>query len=298
MGLKSSSNPTMPRGRKKIVEEAPSNGKLAVKEPEVVEAEVVPEEELPLSESEREDLERLEAQVRSAVWSAAKALWEINTRRLYRERYKTFDDYCQAQFQFSPRYAYYQVKFGQVLKTLEQSERGVQILPQSEYQARPLSKLKEDSERVEAWLESVEKAQGTTPSFSLVDEVVRQKLTAKSKTLKDAAASLSEGDFCLVRRNLAQVLAQTKDSYTIKLWDGTEAAVAPGEITALKFDKRSLPRLKSFFETLGKVKSLWSGHREKTADAVLTLLGQVEGPPSELETKLLNLLEREYKKDE
>ncbi len=183
---------------------------------------------------------------------------------------------------------------------MEQSERGVQILPQSEYQARPLSKLKEDSERVEAWLESVEKAQGTTPSFSVVEEVVRQKLTAKSKTRKDAAATLSEGDFCQVRRSsfLAQVLSKKEDSYTIKLWDQTEATVAPGEITVLKFDKRSLPRLKSFFETLGKVKSLWSGHREKTADAVLTLLGQVEGPPSELETKLLNLLEREYKKDE
>ncbi|MDJ0574855.1 MAG: hypothetical protein QNJ65_06765 [Xenococcaceae cyanobacterium MO_234.B1] len=109
----------MPRGRKKVVEEAPSNGQLAVKEPEVVEAEVIPEQESPLSEQECEDLDRLEAQIRSAVWSAAKALWEINTRRLYRERYKTFDDYCQAQFQFSPRYAYYQVKFGQVLKTLE-----------------------------------------------------------------------------------------------------------------------------------------------------------------------------------
>ena len=225
----------MPRGRKKIAEEDSPNGKLAVKEPEVVDVEVVPEQELLLSESEREDLERLEAQIRSAVWSAAKALWEINTRRLYRERYKTFDDYCQAQFQFSPRYAYYQVKFGQVLKTLEQSERPVHILPQSEYQARPLSKLKEDSERIEAWLESVEKAQGMTPSFSLVEEVVRQKLTAKSKTLKDAA-TLSEGDFCQVRRSsfLAQVRSKKEDSYTIKLWDGTEATVAPDEITALK----------------------------------------------------------------
>ena len=123
----------MPRERKKIVKEQRSNEKLAVKKSEVVDVEVVPEEEWPLSEEEREDLDRLEAQVRSAVWEAAKALWEINTRRLYRESYKTFDDYCQAQFQFSPRYAYYQVKFGQVLKTLEQSERPVQIWPQSEY---------------------------------------------------------------------------------------------------------------------------------------------------------------------
>ena len=150
--------------------------------------------------------------------------------------------YCQAQFQFSPRYAYYQVKFGQVLKTLEQSERPVQIWPQSEYQARPLSKLTEDFEQVEAWIESVEKAQGKTPSFSLVESVVRQKLTAKSKTRKDFA-SLSERDFARVRRGLAQVLAKTKNSYTIKLWDKTEAAVGSGEITALKFDKRSLPRL-------------------------------------------------------
>ena len=287
----------MPRERKKIVEEHSPNEKLAVKKSEVVDVEVVSEEESSLSEAEREDLARLEAQVRSAVWEAAKALWEINTRRLYREGYKTFDDYCQAQFQFSPRYAYYQVKFGQILKTLEQSERPVQILPQSEYQARPLSKLKEDFERVEAWIESVEKAQGTTPSFSLVESVVRQKLTAKSKTRKGAAASLSEGDFARVRRGLAQVLAKTKNSYTIKLWDKTEAAVAPGEITALKFDKRSLPRLKSFFETLGEVKLVSERHREKIADAVLALLAQIEGPPTDLETKLLKLLEQEYKKN-
>ncbi|MDJ0574854.1 MAG: hypothetical protein QNJ65_06760 [Xenococcaceae cyanobacterium MO_234.B1] len=128
--------------------------------------------------------------------------------------------------------------------------------------------------------------------------MVRQKLTAKSKTRKDTAASLSSGDFGKVRRGLAQVLAKTKDSYTIKCWDGSEAAVAPGEITALKFDKRSLPRLKSFFETLCEVKSVSEGHREKTADAVLTLLGQIEGLPTDLETKVLNLLEREYKRAE
>ncbi len=285
----------MPRGRKRIVEEHSANGKLTVKEPEVVDVEIVPENESPLSEEEREELERLEAQIISAVWDAAKALWEINTRRLYRERYKTFDDYCQGQFQFSPRYAYYQVKFGQVLKTLEQSERPVQILPQSEYQARPLSKLKEDSEQIDAWLKSVEKAQGTTPSFSLVESVVRQKLTAKSKMRKDAV-SLSEGDFVRVRFGLAQVLAKTKDSYTIKLWDKTEAVVALSEVKAIKFDKRSLPRLKSFFETLGEVKLVSEGHREKTADAVLVLLSQIERLPTDLETKLLKLLEREYKK--
>ncbi len=66
----------------------------------------------------------------------------------------------------------------------------------------------------------------------------------------------------------------------------------------LKFDKRSLPRLKSFFETLGEVKSVSSGQREKNADAVLALLGQIEGPPTDLETKLLNLLEREYNRGE
>ena len=284
----------MPRTRKVTKEgtkESP-NGKLAVQETEVVSVEVVSEQTSALSEEERKDLERLEATVRSAVLEAAKALWEINTRRLYRERYGTFEEYCEAQFQFSSRYIYYQVKFGQILNALEQSERSVQILPQSEYQARPLAKLKEESEQIEAWLEAVQKAEGSVPSFSVVEEVVRERLAPKTKP-KKKETPLAEGAFCLSGGQVARVVALTANGYRIKRWDNEEATVAVAEVKELGIDKRSLSRVESYIDQLGSVAELVERYREKTAATVLGVLARVTLPPTELETKLLKCLERE-----
>lgn len=283
----------MPRTRK--VRKEAGNGKLAVQEPETASIEVLSEETSTpstLSEQERQDLERLESQVKSAVLEAAKALWEINTRRLYRERYETFEEYCEAQFQFSSRYIYYQVRFGQFLNALEQSERTVQILPQSEYQVRPLSKLKEESAQVEAWLEAVERAEGKLPSFPVVEEVVRQKLTPKTKT-KKKETQLSEGAFCQVGGQVAQVIASKEDGYQLKQWDNSEVTVTANEVKELRLDKRSLSRVQSYFEQLGVAAALVERYREKTATTVLNVLARVELPPTELETKLLKCLERE-----
>ncbi|HAC64033.1 MAG TPA: hypothetical protein DCF68_10960 [Cyanothece sp. UBA12306] len=280
----------MPRTHK--VKKESENGKLAVQEPETTNVEILSEESSPLSDEEKKDLERLEAQVKSAVLEAAKALWEINSRRLYRERYATFEDYCEDTFKFSSRYIYYQVRFGQFLNTLEQSERAVQILPQSEYQARPLSKLKEESEQIEAWLEAVERAEGKTPPYSLVEQVVRKKLTPQEKTPKQRL-SLSEGHFCQLGGQVAQVIASADGSYQLKRWDHSEATVAIDDVKELQVDKRSLSRVQSYFDQLGVAAALVERYREKTATAVLGVLAKAELPPTELETKLLKCLERE-----
>ncbi|MGK7915554.1 MAG: hypothetical protein AB4038_08405 [Prochloraceae cyanobacterium] len=280
----------MPRTSK--VKKETKNGQLAVQEPEATKIEVLPEESSSLSEQEQKDLERLEAQIKSAVLEAAKALWEINTRRLYRGLYATFEEYCEATFEFSSRYIYYQVKFGQVLNALEQSEQTVQILPQSEYQVRPLSKLKEESSQVEAWLEAIKRAEGKLPSNPVVEEVVREKLTPKS-TKKKAETPLDEGVFCHVGGQVAQVISSTDGGYQLKRWDNTEETAKANEVKEISIDKRSLSRAQSYFEQLGTVANLVERYREKTATAVLGVLARIELPPTELETKLLKSLERE-----
>ncbi len=70
--------------RTQKLEDKSDNGRITLKEAETPIIEVLPEQSLPLSEDEKKDLERLEAQVKSAFLAGAKALWEINSRRLYR----------------------------------------------------------------------------------------------------------------------------------------------------------------------------------------------------------------------
>ena len=280
----------MPRKRK--IRGEYRNGNLTVQEPEVTPIEVISEEAQPLTKEEREDLEYLEAQVIGAVLEAAKALWEINTRRLYRERYATFAEYCEDTFKFSSRYIYYQVKFGQFLNILEQYEQSVHILPQSEYQVRPLSKLKEESAQVEAWLEAVKRAEGKLPSFPVVEEVVREKLTPKVE-LKKEKPLLAKGAFCQVDEQLSQVIASADSGYELKLWNASEITVAGDEVRELKIDKRSRSRVQLYFDRLGVAASLVERYREKTATDVLGILAKVKLPPTELEARLLKCLERE-----
>ena len=268
------------------------NGQLIVKEAETLTVEVLPDLAPTLSEDERKDLERLEAQIKSAFLDGAKALWEINSRRLYREKYDTFENYCREQFQLSPRYIYYQVKFGQVIHALEQSEQTVQILPQSEYQVRPLSKLKDESAQVDAWLEAVERADGKPPSFPVVEEVVREKLTPAAPP-KHEKVELAEEDFCKYQGQLAQVLTLVEEECLIKKWDTIEDTVTSNELQKLSIGKRSLSRAQAYFDQLGATAGLVDRYQEHTATTVLNVLAKVGLPPTELETKLLKCLERE-----
>ncbi len=274
-----------------------NNGRITLKEAETPIIEVLPEQSLPLSEDEKKDLERLEAQVKSAFLAGAKALWEINSRRLYREKYETFENYCKEQFKLSPRYIYYQVKFGQVINALEQSEQTVQILPQSEYQVRPLSKLKSETAQVDAWLEAVEKAGGKPPSFPVVEEVVREKLTSATST-KQKKEELDDKEFCRLKGQLAQVLTSEDDEYLVKNWDNSEDTVNSSELQKLSISKRSLSRVQAYFDQLGTTSTLVERSQERTATTVLAVLAKVGLPPTELETKLLKCLERELSRQD
>lgn len=269
------------------------NGKLAGKEVETADIEVIP----PLSDEERKDLERLEAQITNAAGELARALWEINNRRLYREKYDTFERYCLEQFQLSARYIYYQVKFGQVLHALEQSEQTVQILPQSEYQVRPLSKLKSESAQVDVWLEAVERADGKPPSFPVVEEVVRERLTGATPQ-KQEKEQFEEGEFCQSVGQLAQVVTSEEDEYFIEKWDNTEATVTSSELQKLSISKRSLSRVQTYFDQLGTTSTLVERSQERIAATILGALAKVALPPSELETKLLKCLEKELSRQD
>lgn len=74
------------------------------------------------------------------------ALIAIRDKRLYRQTFKTFEDYCQQKWGLGERRAYQFIDAAKVLENLK-SEPMVQ-LPASERQARPLTQLEPEAQRV------------------------------------------------------------------------------------------------------------------------------------------------------
>jgi hypothetical protein len=148
--------------------------------PERVQAEVVKEELAETQEltyEEESDRLNLERKVERAFYEAGLALRELRDRRLYRNTHKTFEQYCRDRFGYGRRSANLMIAGSHVVDNLltngsqnlemgsigsQKSEMGsnrTQILPTSERQVRPLTKLEPEEQR-EAWTKAVESAGG------------------------------------------------------------------------------------------------------------------------------------------
>ena len=109
-----------------------------------------------LSKDERSDLKRCERIIKrgSKVFiQVSEALMEIRDKRLYRENYPTFDEYCKDKWGFTARH-------GQRLlaaKEVADNVRPIGRIPDHESQARPMVGLPPETQR-EVWQEAVESA--------------------------------------------------------------------------------------------------------------------------------------------
>ena len=113
-----------------------------------------------LTVTERAALEECEAiirQGRAVFVQVGHALSLIRDSRLYREKYSTFEEYCLAEWEISDRYARNVRSAADVVDVLQ--EKQFMVLPASESQARPLTKLPR-----EEWSAAWEEVVGTAPS--------------------------------------------------------------------------------------------------------------------------------------
>lgn len=105
-----------------------------------------------LAISERQELQQHERVIQQGLNTfveVGQALAAIRDSRLYREDYGTFEDYCQSRWGFTDRRARMFIDSASVLANL-QTGTIVPILPATESQARPLTKL-EPAEQVRVW---------------------------------------------------------------------------------------------------------------------------------------------------
>lgn len=165
---------------------------------------VVPEVFEELTEQELAERHRLEQKVERTFVEAGKALRELRDRRLYRDRYKTFEEYCQDRFGYTRISAYHKITVAEVFENLltksyqnepyEREEvlltKSYSILPTKETQVRPLSRL-DPIKQQEVWQQAVEAAGGKVPTERIVKGIVER---LKEKPIPQLSIIYKRGD--------------------------------------------------------------------------------------------------------
>jgi hypothetical protein len=154
-----------------------------------------------LTPVEASALDRCEQVIRKGLKTfveVGQALMEIRDGRLYREHFKTWEEYCRGTWGFTARYAQYQIEGSKVVKELKvgaallperiKDSRAARIPePATESQARPLTRLPVEA-RLPAWREAVTASNGK-PTARHVEEVVRaREITSTGRAGPEVAA--------------------------------------------------------------------------------------------------------------
>lgn len=113
-----------------------------------------------LIEDERSELLRHENTIEQGLKTfvdVGNALLSIRDKRLYRQDFGTFEDYCQDRWGFTNEYARLHMRAAEVVKNIQKTPTIVGVLPATESQARPLTRLEPDMQAT-AWQRAVETA--------------------------------------------------------------------------------------------------------------------------------------------
>jgi hypothetical protein len=98
--------------------------------------------------------ERTIARGLKSFLSVGMALKEIRDKRLYRQHYNTFAEYCADRWELSRPRAYELCEASAVVADLS-AIADIRVLPKNEAQARPLTRLKATEHRQRAWAMAV-----------------------------------------------------------------------------------------------------------------------------------------------
>lgn len=202
------------------------------------------------------------------------ALMEIRDNRLYRKEFKTFEEYCQEKWGRSRRWANQIIKASEVVGVLENGNNCAQI-PETESQARPLTKLETPEQQSEAWSNAVANSKTGKPSAKEVDAEVK-KLQEKLRLKDGEIAQLKQSNqFVSAELQRQQELmtgieATLQDSAKSLAEKMTEAEVKKAtqelrnELIQLKADKQKLESAQELAES--KLKDAQEAHAQALAD--------------------------------
>ncbi|WP_392476587.1 hypothetical protein [Nostoc sp. C110] len=260
-----------------------------------------------LSKEEESDRNLLERKVERAFFEAGKALMELRDRRLYRSTHHTFENYCRDRFGHSRQKSNYLIAAADVYENLtticcqnsgidDLTTNSSQILPTSEGQVRPMTKL-EPQEQWEVWQTAVEVAGGKVPSGRVVKDVIERIM---ERTQIPNTYLLGEVCQILAKDNpelrgkggcWGMVNHVGEFSCTVRTWDG-EYTVGLQHLKSYNY----LPAECELMQVIcDRIRRVYSSGLEETVKSLLQSLGKLNRPYlTAVEEKLLSLIEREY----
>ncbi|MBD2213074.1 hypothetical protein H6G27_24810, partial [Nostoc linckia FACHB-104] len=245
-----------------------------------------------LTPEEQSDRLHLERKVERAFFEAGKALAELRDRRLYRSTHRTFEEYCKDRFGFERRHPYRLIEAAVVVDNLmqmcpigtqievdssdgqqqsvgtqieiESSEQqmcpnGTQVLPTSERQVRPLTKL-EPQQQQEVWQQAVQKAGGKVPTGKIVKDIVQRIM---ERTQVPNTYQLGEVCQILAKDNPElrgkggcwAIVTQVNDfSCTVRTWDG-ELTVGLKYLKSYEYLPEDCQQMQEIWERISRVYS-------------------------------------------
>ena len=172
-----------------------------------------------------------------------------------------------------------------------------QILPTSERQVRPMTKL-EPQEQQEVWLTAVEVAGGKVPTGRIVKDVVQRIM---ERTQVPNTYQLGEVCQILAKDNpelrgkggcWAIVSAVNEFSCTVRMWNG-EYTVGLQHLKSCNYLPAECEQMRQVCDRLSRV---YSGALEESVQKFLEMLGKLNRAYlTGLEEKLLSVLESEIK---
>lgn len=108
-----------------------------------------------------------------SFYETGRALWAINKKKLYKQRYKTFNTYCDERLDMKSCTAYQLINAAKVIDTLRNC---ADSLPANEAQARALTKLKSAQQQIEVWSYVIKNAPNGKITAKFIEKVVEQYL--------------------------------------------------------------------------------------------------------------------------
>jgi len=144
----------------------------------------------PLTTKDRVLLVQCEQDIEDSLasfYTVGRRLYEIKTKKLYRETHDSFPDYCQERFGFGKHYANRVIQAAGTVDNLKAVTIGTTSIPTNEAQARTLNGLEpKEQVQVAAQVKSnVGDREPTTEDF----EQAKQEVTGRTRTKKSAKSN-------------------------------------------------------------------------------------------------------------
>lgn len=159
---------------------------------------------------------------------------EIRDKRLYRQRYATFEDYCSSKWDMDKSYAYRLIGASAIVREMAASGRvRSNVLPTKERNVRELKRLPEQK-RAEVWNSAVDAAGGSEPTHQQIKTAVQEQMPLTTRAIVNHPASPQHGQVVTIGKSKGEIVATVTDSGEKALFVKSDLKPLPDPIDLLR----------------------------------------------------------------